>query len=422
MNLSAVLNKNLLNSSQAKLTDLKVLVITIFVTSLIMIFYIIYSFKTDIHHIAISLIITLFMNVVSLLILKYSNSRHSKSIAGNIFTFSMLILFLTTYVISFTGMTPAIIWFAVFPLISVLSTNLRTGLIWSLVFSLFGVILTILMTKNHFNLGIYTSKNVFIGSLMNIVLAPITVYLFTRNNNKARDNAIQKLNTSLRENKDLLNIVSHDIANPLQLIQLTAAQIKSNKNDSTEVDKILNACKIMIEVTADVKKRSRIRELNQPYYLEKTSLFQIISKINNLFQPLMRNKNITFSTPNLVEDIFIYSDSKILFNNIIQNIIGNAIKFTPRHGEIKISISKQIDSYLLMTISNSGDQITQEKIDQILVSESIETTIGTEGEVGTGLGLNIVKERLSEIGGEMDIKADQETKFILRLPLYNKSH
>lgn len=106
---------------------------------------------------------------------------------------------------------------------------------------------------------------------------------------------------------------------------------------------------------------------------------------------------------------------------VIRNLLSNAIKFTPKQGTIEIGFNI-IENRGQLYIKDSGHGMQQDTIDQIMSGVNTatrKTQLGTEGEKGTGLGLNFCIEILALNQASMNIesKPDQGTKIIVDLPL-----
>ncbi|MGE5681319.1 MAG: ATP-binding protein, partial [Bacillota bacterium] len=117
------------------------------------------------------------------------------------------------------------------------------------------------------------------------------------------------------------------------------------------------------------------------------------------------------------DQINVFIDEEMI-SSVIQNLITNAIKFTPRKGEIKLScVTKQRE--VEISISDTGIGMDQETIDKLFRIEVIQTTSGTEKESGTGLGLILTKESVEKNNGKIWVVSTPKkgTTFKFTLPL-----
>ena len=100
----------------------------------------------------------------------------------------------------------------------------------------------------------------------------------------------------------------------------------------------------------------------------------------------------------------------------VRNLLTNALKYSNENSTISIT-SFQNDKDINIDIADEGVGISSEKIN-LLLSNEADTTIGTSGEKGTGLGIFLVKELLQKINGELLIKSvvGEGSVFTIKLP------
>jgi signal transduction histidine kinase len=132
---------------------------------------------------------------------------------------------------------------------------------------------------------------------------------------------------------------------------------------------------------------------------------------------------LTANTKNILinyftaEEIIIFADKNIL-DTILRNLISNAIKFTNNGG--KIDIYAEINHKIVtITVSDNGIGITQKLKNKLFDISQTQTTKGTEGESGTGLGLLLCKEFVEKHGGTIwvESKEGKGSDFKFTMPL-----
>ncbi len=108
----------------------------------------------------------------------------------------------------------------------------------------------------------------------------------------------------------------------------------------------------------------------------------------------------------------------MMINTVLRNLLSNAIKFTSNNGEINI-FTKIVDSEVLIQIQDSGIGMTEEVQRKLFLIEEHHTTLGTEGEKGTGLGLVLCKELIEKNNGKLWVESEVRvgTTFSFTLPL-----
>ncbi|MBK7306154.1 MAG: ATP-binding protein [Chitinophagaceae bacterium] len=94
-----------------------------------------------------------------------------------------------------------------------------------------------------------------------------------------------------------------------------------------------------------------------------------------------------------------------MMNLVLLNLVSNAIKFTPQHGEVSVSALVK-DETVEVHVQDTGKGISSENL-QKLFSNNYFTTRGTANESGTGLGLMLCKEFLTKNGGEIFVQSEE---------------
>ncbi len=115
-------------------------------------------------------------------------------------------------------------------------------------------------------------------------------------------------------------------------------------------------------------------------------------------------------------DVPVYADANMI-GSVIQNLISNAIKFTPANGNIRI-VSGVIDKFIEVSVIDDGTGMNQEQLQKLFRIETCFSTKGTTGETGTGLGLLLCKKFIEKNGGTLGVVSEigKSTKFTFTLP------
>lgn len=107
-----------------------------------------------------------------------------------------------------------------------------------------------------------------------------------------------------------------------------------------------------------------------------------------------------------------------MLKTIIRNITSNAIKFTPKNGAITVSVKKEQNTYYF-SIQDTGVGMDSATIDKLFKTDEIQTSKGTNGEPGTGIGLHICKEFVERHAGQIwvDSKKGIGSNFQFSIPI-----
>ncbi len=226
------------------------------------------------------------------------------------------------------------------------------------------------------------------------------------------EKAERKLKTLLDYKDKFVSIVSHDLRSPVAAV-LGIAELLLN--DETEMSKLSDFNQDML---SSIKEEMlRLLDYNDKLYhwsnLElgnfeiiktKVGLKKIIETAQRTAQKKMDAKKISFSD-NLENDIEVELDLT-LFLQVINNLMANAIKFTPENGRININVEKTDNNKLLLSVTDSGVGMQEDIAKNIFKGFARNSTIGTSGEKGTGLGLGIVKKIIDAHGFKIHVESE----------------
>jgi signal transduction histidine kinase len=236
--------------------------------------------------------------------------------------------------------------------------------------------------------------------------------------NEALKNKIKELNVDaerLVENNKLrdrlLYILSHDVHSPLRFSTMVGKAVLTkqdtlNKEEITEALADINNTSIrMLLLISNILKWIEFQKGNYKPSFKNENLHQLVSDKMEFFRFIAATKNINLIN-NIPTDIYISTD-KTAFGVIIQNLLNNAVKFTPE-GEIEVNIIIEKQS-LYLNVSDTGNGISAENITSIKKGIQITPQADTENMRGNGLGWGLIKELLQHINGTFDIKSGNNT-------------
>lgn len=240
-------------------------------------------------------------------------------------------------------------------------------------------------------------------------------------NEKLRQSEIQL--EEINKNKDrFFSIISHDLRSPFNsLLGLTKLILEDFDGFSKEEirDSVYNLHQVsegLFALIEDLLDWSRIQFNRIEFQAETFNLYELVVFVVNSQKSVARDKNI--SIVNLVPKNCTVRADQHMINTIIRNLVGNAIKFTPKYGLVKISSGFDIDD-IIISVEDTGVGMRKEIADKLFKMESKVSTSGTEGESGTGLGLLICKEFVEKHGGKIWVKSQLEkgSSFFFRIPI-----
>jgi two-component system sensor histidine kinase/response regulator len=128
------------------------------------------------------------------------------------------------------------------------------------------------------------------------------------------------------------------------------------------------------------------------------------------------NKNIRLQE-NIAENLQVFADENHL-RLILRNLVSNAIKFTPAEGSITISTSQAAEGQAEITVEDTGVGMDENRLSRLFKIGEANSTNGTAGEKGTGLGLVLCKEFVEKNSGSIAVRSTEGsgTTFTIQLP------
>ncbi|MBT8319036.1 MAG: PAS domain-containing sensor histidine kinase [Gramella sp.] len=247
---------------------------------------------------------------------------------------------------------------------------------------------------------------------------------------KRRKDAEKKIKDALHKEKELnelktkfLSLVSHEFKTPLSGI-LTSATLAEKYTKAEQQEKrerhlvtIRNKVHYLNNILNDFLSIERLDSGRGQYKFKDFGLKRLLNEV-------IYNANITLKDgqeiryPKDIEDVELHMDEKIL-ELILSNLLGNAIKYSPENTTIDLSLDFQGD-FINFEIKDQGRGIP--KKDQKHIFERYFRAENALLDQGTGIGLNIAKTHLENLGGSIAFvsKENEGTTFTIKVPV-NKS-
>ena len=222
-----------------------------------------------------------------------------------------------------------------------------------------------------------------------------------------------------------LSNMSHDIRTPMNAITGFVNLAHNNLDDKLQVkdylDKIQSASKHLLNLINDILDMSRIESGKLQIEESEVTLSEVLIDVNNLIRPMAQEKNIQFAIENKIVNDYVYCD-RLRLNQILINLLGNAVKFTPEGGEILLRIHQEMVApagygVYIFRVKDNGIGIDKEFQENIFKAFEREKSTERSGIQGTGLGLSITKNIVKMMGGKIDVESEpgQGTEFTVKV-------
>lgn len=153
---------------------------------------------------------------------------------------------------------------------------------------------------------------------------------------------------------------------------------------------------------------------------EKISISDVLFETIKLFQLNIQKKDLKLKIES-VEEFYLFADKNMIIT-VIRNLLSNAIKFTPQNGNIIVHILEK-GELIEIRIVDSGVGVGKDKIKKLFNISSTFSTLGTEGEQGTGIGLILCHEFVEKNDGKIWVESELGvgSTFIFQLPKWKES-
>ncbi len=235
---------------------------------------------------------------------------------------------------------------------------------------------------------------------------------------KDKTHRLKQLNAT----KDrLFAIISHDLKGPVHNMIGLSELIDRNceKYSKEKIRKfnllIYQSARTLSELLENLLIWSRTQRNKIVFQPEMVYIHSIVDMCFELLYSTAHKKQIKLDNQ-IPEDAVVYADSEMI-STVIRNLISNALKFTPQRGIIQLQCYHEKND-LIITVSDTGIGIEPDRINKLFNIDENESTNGTDGEKGTGLGLIICKEFVEKNNGRIwvESKPDKGSIFYIALP------
>jgi signal transduction histidine kinase len=234
----------------------------------------------------------------------------------------------------------------------------------------------------------------------------------------------EKLEEAHRIKDKLFSVVSHDIKSPLNSLKLALMLTHSGNISPEEFKEVTEGLENHLGKTTEFIQNllqwAKLQLKGESFDPVKLNLRLMAEEMATLLELEIKQKKIQLKLELDEGSLNAYGDA-IMIRSTFRNLITNAIKFTPVRGIIVISV-KKVNDEIVVFVADNGVGIHPGHQRKIFTLESI-TTLGTQQEAGTGLGLVLCKEFVEKNAGRIWFESIQGngTKFFFSLREYQES-
>lgn len=200
----------------------------------------------------------------------------------------------------------------------------------------------------------------------------------------------------------VIEILDPDIVDPSEFAFIKANLTSQYTNVNTVLENLLNWARRQFEGAGSVK--------------ENISVYDLAQEVGQLYEPIAAAKFIAL-THLMPPDLSVQADPSHL-RLILRNLVNNAIKFTPEHGRIEVLATLHSPLMVAVEVRDNGVGMSPEQVDKLFDQRRSFSTLGTQNELGTGLGLLLCKEFVEKNHGTIWVESQmgKGTSFHFTLP------
>ena len=245
-------------------------------------------------------------------------------------------------------------------------------------------------------------------------------------------NALKAAEEASKAKTVFLSNMSHEIRTPMNAIigldNLALHEENLSPKTRDYLEKIGSSAQHLLSLINDILDMSRIESGRFVIRNEEFSFSKLLEQVNTIASGQCNEKGLEYAchTDSDISDFYIGDDMKI--RQILINILGNAIKFTPEAGKVELNIKKIAEfdkkTTLCFSISDTGIGMSKEYLPKLFDAFTQENA-GTANKYGSsGLGMAITKSLVDMLNGKIEVESEKDkgTTFTVTLTLEDSPH
>lgn len=247
---------------------------------------------------------------------------------------------------------------------------------------------------------------------------------------KLAEEALRQSNDQLRElnnqKNEFLGMAAHDLRNPIAVIQNSSSVLSRYLSENLSekqkefLKKISDTSKFMLELLNSLLDISKIESGKLGLEITKNNYPDFVRKNIEFNRFFATEKGISIDSP-LSDDIPLVDFDKNKIEQVLNNLISNAIKYSHPNTTIRIEVLRE-KNFVVTKVIDQGQGIPENELPHVFKPFQKASTKPTAGEKSTGLGLAIVKKIVEGHQGVIGVESEvgKGSTFFFKLPLWDK--
>ena len=249
---------------------------------------------------------------------------------------------------------------------------------------------------------------------------------------RALSDALAAAEQASKAKTSFLSSMSHEIRTPMNaIIGLNAIALNAPElSDKTreQLEKIGSSANHLLSLINDILDMSRIESGKTVLKNEDFSFSKLLEQINTIFGAQCAEKGLNYNCRIIGSMDARYIGDSVKLRQVLINILGNAVKFTPEGGSVELAIERTAHfdsrSALRFTISDTGIGMSPEYLPKLFDTFSQEDSSATNKFGSSGLGMAITKNIVEMMNGKIEVKSEKGrgTEFTVTVTLMDSAY
>jgi signal transduction histidine kinase len=209
--------------------------------------------------------------------------------------------------------------------------------------------------------------------------------------------------------KKLLRLLSHDINNGVTVSRFGVRKSRRFLEDRDKLEDGLKKIERGLNIIDDISEIVRLVEASRSGMLEldlrEVDLRKSIDQVLENFEDRLKEKNLVVRVEVNEAIPSVVAEPISLSNEVIANLLSNAIKFSPENSVVQISAYSE-GEFVLLEVKDHGVGIPRELVNVLFDDNSQTTRAGTNGELGNGFGMPLMKNFVENYGGCVEVESE----------------
>lgn len=221
------------------------------------------------------------------------------------------------------------------------------------------------------------------------------------------------------EKNGLMQMAAHDLKNPLAavLLGIDLLRLSGDSGQEKTLNRMVSQVNQVLHLIHDLLDVQALETGSRQFQSEPIAIGSAVHESLATLQTAAERKSIALHATIAEPSPIVYADRSAL-RQICDNLISNAIKFSPQGGRIAVAVTQTDRGLVRLSVRDNGKGIRPEEMARLFEKYSCLSTRPTAGEASTGLGLSIVKELTLRVGGRVwcESQGGEGATFLVELP------